>query len=133
VNNHGGGAAGAGFVVGLLVALGFALLISLLPAAVFLETGLRAVAFVACALAAPPTVWFLQWIARLRGHDQRELFTWAAAGAMTFDGLAIGFLPELYGQTGQALAWTAAALLFAFASLIVAGRLMLGRAVPAAG
>jgi len=52
---------------------------------------------------------------------------------MTFDGLAIGFLPALYGQTGQALAWTAAALLFAFASLIVAGQLMLGRVVPAAG
>ena len=133
MDNHGSGAAGTGFVVGLLVALGFALLISLLPAAVFLETGWRAVAFVACALAAPPTVWFLQWIARLRRHDQRELFIWAAAGAMTFDGLAIGFLPALYGQTGQALAWTAAALLFAFASLIVAGRLMLGRVVPAAG
>jgi hypothetical protein len=127
VDNHDNGAAGTGFVVGLLVALGFALLISLLPAAVFLETRWRVLAFVACALAAPPTVWFLQWIARLRRHDQRELFLWAAAGAMTLDGLAIGFIPRLYGQTGQALAWVAAALLFAFASLIVAGQLMLGR------
>jgi len=50
---------------------------------------------------------------------------------MTFDGLAIGFVPELYGQTGQALAWAASALLFAFASLIIAGQLMLGRVVPA--
>ena len=32
---------------------------------------------------------------------------------------------------GQALAWTASALLFAFASLIVAGQLMLGKVVPA--
>jgi hypothetical protein len=89
--------------------------------------------YVAVALAAPPTVWFLQWVARLRNLDQRTVFLGGAAGAMTFDGLAIGFVPELYGQTGQALAWTASALIFAFASLIVAGQVMLGRVVPAAG
>jgi hypothetical protein len=131
VDNHDSGAAVTGFVVGLLVALGFALLIRLLPEAVFLETRWRVLAFAAYALAAPPTVWFLGWVARLSRHDERALFTWAVAGAMTFDGLAIGILPAPYGQTGQALAWTAAALLFAFASLVIAGQLILGRAVPA--
>lgn len=119
------------FVVGALVALVFALVIRLLPASLFLETPWRALVFAICALAAPPTVWFLQGVARLRRLDQRLVFTWATAGAMTFDGLAIGFVPELYGQTGQALAWAAAALLFAFASLIIAGQIMLGRVVPA--
>jgi hypothetical protein len=122
------GAAVTGLVVGALVALGFAILISLLPAWVMLETRWRIAVYVLVALAAPPTVWFLQWVARVRHLDQREVFIWGAAGAMTFDGLAIGFLPELYGQTGQALAWVASALIFAFASLIVAGQLMLGRA-----
>ena len=122
----------AGLVVGALIALGFAIVISLLPDWLFLEGHWRAVVFVVCALAAPPTVWFLQWLARLRDLDQRALFGWALAGAMTFDGLAIGFVPGLYGQTGQALAWTAAALLFAFASLVIAGQLMLGRVVSAA-
>jgi hypothetical protein len=122
-----------GFVVGVLVALGFALVISLLPESLFLQTPRRVAVYVAVALAAPPTVWFLQWVARLRNLDQRTVFLWGAAGAMTFDGLAIGFVPELYGQTGQALAWTASALIFAFASLIVAGQVMLGRVVPAAG
>lgn len=122
------GAALTGLVVGALVALGFAILISLLPAWVVLETKWRVVTYIAVALAAPPTVWFLQVIARWRHLDQRETFIWGAAGAMTFDGLAIGFLPGLYGQTGQALAWVASALIFAFASLIVAGQLMLGRA-----
>lgn len=121
------GATVTGFVVGALVALGFAVVISLLPASVVLETPQRMVVFAVCALAAPPTVWFLQWVARIRRLDQRLTFTWAAAGAMTFDGLAIGFVPALYGQTGQALAWVGAALIFAFASLIVAGQLMLGR------
>ncbi len=128
---RGNGAAVTGFVVGALVALSFAIVIRLLPAALFLDTPKRVMVYVACALAAPPTVWFLQWIARIRRHDQQVLFTWAAAGAMTFDGLAIGFAPALYGQTGQALAWVAAALIFAFASLVIAGQVMLGRVVPA--
>ena len=122
-----------GFVVGALVALGFAIVISLLPESLFLQTPRRVAVYVAVALAAPPTVWFLQWVARLRRLDQRTVFLWGAAGAMTFDGLAIGFVPELYGKTGQALAWTASALIFAFASLIVAGQVMLGRVVLAAG
>jgi len=131
MNERGNGAAVTGLVVGALVALGFAIVISLLPASIFLETRWRVVTYLVCALAAPPTVWFLQWVARLRHLDQRETFIWGAAGAMTFDGLAIGFIPQLYGQTGQALAWTASALIFAFASLLVAGQLMLGQRASA--
>ncbi len=129
--DHERGAAVTGFAVGALVALTFAIVISRLPAWLFLETHWRIVVYIVCALAAPPTVWLLQGIARVRRLDQRRLFTWAAAGAMTFDGLAIGFASALYGQTGQALAWTASALIFAFASLVVAGQLMLGDVVPA--
>jgi hypothetical protein len=125
------GAAVTGLVVGALVALGFAIVISLLPDSVVLETRWRIVAYIAVALAAPPTVWFLEAIARWRHLDQRETFIWGAAGAMTFDGLAIGFVPQLYGHTGQALAWVASALIFAFASLIIAGQLTLGRVLPA--
>jgi len=121
------GAAATGLVVGALVALGFAIIISLLPASIFLETRWRVMVYIVCALAAPPTVWFLQAIARWRNLDQRAVFAWGAAGAMTFDGLAIGFIPQLYGQTGQALAWVASALIFAFASLLVAGQLMIGQ------
>jgi hypothetical protein len=50
---------------------------------------------------------------------------------MTFDSLAIGFVPALYGQTGQALAWTASALLFAFVTAIIAGQVMLGQTASA--
>ena len=120
-----------GFIVGLLIALGFAVIISLLPASLFLDTPKRVAVYVVCALAAPPTVWLLQGIARLRNLDQRETFFWAIAGAMTFDSLAIGFVPSLYGQTGQALAWTASALIFAFVTAIIAGQVMLGKVAPA--
>ena len=125
------GAALTGLVVGALVALGFAILISLLPESVVLETRWRVATYIAVALAAPPTVWFLQWVARVRHLDQRETFIWGAAGAMTFDGTAIGFIPQLYGQTGQTLAWVASALIFAFASLLIAGQVMLGQRVSA--
>ncbi|MEI7916028.1 MAG: hypothetical protein WCH82_14885 [Mycobacteriaceae bacterium] len=114
-----------GFIVGLAVALGFAVLISLLPASWFLDTPKRVAVYVVCALAAPPTVWLLQWIARLRNLEQRRTFFWAIAGAMSFDSLAIGFAPSLYGQSGQALAWTASALIFAFATAVMAGLVIL--------
>ena len=125
--SHRNGAAAVGFVVGALVALAFAVVISLVPSWVFLETSWRALVYVCVALAAPPTVWFLQGVARWSRRDTLLVFAWGTIGAMTFDGLAIGFVPGLYGQTGEALAWAASSLLFAFASLLVAGQLMLGR------
>jgi uncharacterized membrane protein len=118
------GAVGIGFVVGAAVALGFAVVISLLPASVFLETGWRAVAYLVVALAAPPTVWFLQWVAKVARRDSATVVTWGILGAITFDGLAIGFVPGLYGQTGDALAWAASTLLFAFATVLIAAQLM---------
>ena len=122
-----------GLIVGALVALAFAVFISVLPAAWFLQTPARIAVYVVCGLATPPTVWFLRWIARVRALDERATFFWGVAGAMLFDSLAIGFAPRLYGQTGQALAWTASALLFAFATLVVAGQVVFGRASAAPG
>lgn len=129
--DRGSAPAWTGLTVGALVALGFAVVISLLPESLFLQSSTRIGVYAVCAAAAPPTVWFLQWVARTRGLDQRAVFVWAAAGAMLFDGLAIGFASGLYGQTGQALAWTASALIFAFASLLVAGQIMLDNRAPA--
>lgn len=114
-----------GYIVGVVIALGFAVLISLMPASWFLDTPKRVAVYAVCALAAPPTVWLLQGIARLRNLEQRRTFYWAIAGAMSFDSLAIGFVPSLYGQTGQALAWTASALIFAFATAVIAGLVIL--------
>jgi hypothetical protein len=118
------------FLVGVGVAFVFALVISVLPAWFFLEPGWRAVAFAAGAIAAPPTVWFLQGVARVVPGGQRRVALWGAIGAMTFDGLAIGFIPGLYGQTGDALAWAAAMLLVAFASLLIAAQVMIGLVAP---
>ena len=67
------GTALTGLVVGALVALSFALLIRLLPASAVLETHWRIAVYLACAVAAVPTVWFLQWVARMRRLDWQDL------------------------------------------------------------
>ena len=76
MGKRGSAAAVTGLVVGALVALGFALLIRLLPESLFLQAHWRVAVYALCAAAGPPTVLFLQWIARMRGLDQREVFLW---------------------------------------------------------
>lgn len=116
-----------GLALGVIVAFSAALLISVLAESVFLETGSRVVVFVIGALAAPPTVLLARWVGRLRGEDGQTVLAWALAGSLAFDGLAIGFWSGLYGQTGDALASAAAALLWAFACVVAAGEIMKGR------
>ncbi|NCC32625.1 MAG: hypothetical protein EOM24_11490 [Chloroflexia bacterium] len=59
-------------------------------------------------------------VAQMRGESPRLVLLWAAAGALGFDGLALGFWPGLYGQEGPALAVLAALLLWAFAWIVAA-------------
>jgi len=108
-----------GLVLGLLIAFGFALVIRLVPAWVLIETGPRVAAYVVLALSAPSIVLPLGALAPRIGVDPRR-FTWAAiSGSLLFDGTALGFVPDLYGQTGDAWAYTAAALLWAFGWIAV--------------
>lgn len=113
-----------GFVFGVLVAAGFAVVIHFLPAELFVNKPLLAGMFVVGAVLAPPTVLIAWTVARWRSTDPTITLLAAGTGAITFDGLGIGFFPALYGQTGAALAGAAAMLLFAFASLAVAGYAM---------
>jgi len=61
---------------------------------------------------------------RSTGTDRRVASYGGVIGAATFDGLAIGFVPGLYGQTGRALSAVAALILFALATVGWADRLM---------
>lgn len=117
--------AAIGFVTGALVALIFALVISLIPSQFITEPGSRAICYLVCAAAAPPTILFTSWIAKLTGGDRQKVFIWTMGGAMTFDGIMSGFVPAVYGHSGAALAGAASALLFAFASNMIAAALML--------
>jgi hypothetical protein len=105
---------GIGLVLGLLIAFGFALIIRLVPESVLTDAGPRVVVYLVLALSAPTIVLPLWVLARRISADPRQL-SWAAiSGSLLFDGLALGFFPDLYGQTGDAWAYTAAGLLWAF-------------------
>lgn len=114
----------AGFLFGALVAFVFALVIRVLPERWFLDSTSRLLLFVIVALAGPPSVLMTRAVARQTAQPRQLVQDWAAIGALTFDGVMIGFAPELYGQTGDALAWAAATLLFAFAALLCSGQVM---------
>jgi len=114
---------GRGLPFGAAVAFGFALVISVLPSW-FLEPkslGL-AVAFLIGAVAAPPTVWSIWLAIRPNAADRRLAVVTGGVGAMLFDAIAIGFAPGLYGQ--DEMGSVGAMLLFAFASLAIAGVVM---------
>lgn len=101
-------------VLGLLIAFGFALIIRLVPESWLTDLGPRIVVYVILALSAPTIVLPLWVLARRITADPRQ-FSWAAiSGSLLFDGAALGFAPDLYGQTGDAWAYTAAGPLWAF-------------------
>jgi hypothetical protein len=62
-------------------------------------------------------------VARLRGESPRQVLLWACAGALAFDGLALGFRPALYAQEGLALTGVATPSLCAFARIVAAALL----------
>lgn len=106
---------GIGLVLGVLIAVGFALVIRLVPESLLVDTGPRVAVYVVLALSAPTIVLPLWALARRISVEPRS-FAWATiSGSLLFDGLALGFFPDIYGQTGDAWAHTAAALLWAFA------------------
>lgn len=101
-------------LLGGAIALAFALVTRLVPESVLVDTGPRVALYAVLALSAPLIVLPLRALAERLAVDPRS-FVWAAiGGALLFDGTALGFAPDLYGQTGDATARVAAALLWAF-------------------
>jgi hypothetical protein len=113
---------GIGF--GAAVALAFALVIRAVPEDWFIDASTRVILFFVVVAAGPPSVLMTREVARRLNQPRQVVQDWATIGALTFDGVMIGFVPGLYGQTGDALAWAAAMLLTAFAALVASGQLM---------
>lgn len=112
-----------GAVLGALIALVFALVIRIVPEAVFEPQSLAlGLACVAGIVAGPPSVWLVQTIVRPPVAHRFDALLAAMLGAMTFDGVAIGFFPGLYGQ--DEMGSVGAFLLIAFVALGLSGRVM---------
>jgi hypothetical protein len=117
-------AAAVGFVIGVVGAAAFAVVISFFPGSWFTETGQRVVLYAAQVPSGVLFVLLARAVGRGLGADDVVLFQWLTAGALMFDGLFIGFWPAIYGQQGFALTVTASVLLWAFAWIVIAGLIM---------
>ena len=111
---------GLGLPIGIAIGLGFALVIGLIPDAAFADTGWRTLLYAAQVPAGLVFVLVFHLLARSVGADRHRLLIAAVAGALAFDGVAIGFFPELYGQPAESMVWVASTLLWAFAWIVVA-------------
>lgn len=108
-----------GLILGVAIAFGFALVISLIPGWVFVEVGPRVVLYLLVALSSPLLILPIWMLGARSGLAPRTLAWASLGGAMLFDGTALAFVPGLYGQTGDAWALTGTMLLWAFGWLVV--------------
>ena len=111
---------GFGLPVGLAIGLLFALVIGLIPDAAFADEGWRVLLYIAQVPAGFAFVALFHVLARALAADRHRLILAAVAGALAFDGIAIGFAPEVYGHPAGSMALVAATLLWAFAWIVIA-------------
>jgi len=113
-----------GFAVGVAVAAIFAVIISLIPSGVFTDPVGYLALLVVVFIVGPPTVWMLRAVAGNREVDPVSTVVGGMTGALLFDGLALSYIPGLYGQTGEALTAVATMVLVAFAAIGISAFLM---------
>lgn len=111
---------GIGLPVGLAIGLFFALVIGLIPDAAFADQGWRVLLYAAQVPAGFVFVVLFLVLARALRADRHRLLIAAVAGALAFDGVAIGFFPGVYGQPDASMVWVASTLLWAFAWIVIA-------------
>ena len=113
----------SGFILGVAGAFVFALLFRLIPAGWLVSLPSRTLLYAAQVPAGLAFIPIAGIAARARGERTRAVLLWTCAGALAFDGLALGFWPALYGHEGLALTIVATLLLWAFAWIVVAALL----------
>lgn len=113
----------SGFLLGIVIAFFFAVVIRFIPAEWFVNPSWRVLLYAAQVPSALLFIPIAMAVARMRGERLRPVLLWACAGALAFDGLVLGFWPALYGQEGLALTIVATLLLWAFAWIVVAALL----------
>ena len=113
----------SGFVLGVLIAFIFAVVIRFIPADWLVNPVTRAWLYAAQVPAGLLFIPVAMAVARARGERPRQVLLWACSGALAFDGLVLGFWPALYGHEGLALTLVATLLLWAFAWIVAAALL----------
>lgn len=112
-----------GFALGVVIAFFFAVVIRFIPADWLVNPVTRAWLYAAQVPAGLLFIPVATAVARARGASPRAVLLWACCGALAFDGLVLGFWPDLYGHDGPARTLVATLLLWAFAWIVAAGLL----------
>lgn len=107
------------FIVGVVLAGLFALVLRVFPDEMYTETSKRILMFALAALAAPPTVFAVRWLAQSMGADQSRFLYVANTGAITFDSIATGFAPQVYGHQGPASHVVLSVIVFGLVSIFL--------------
>ena len=112
------------FPTGVVSAAAFAVLLRAIPEDWYTGTGTRVLLFALAASAGPPTVLAVRWLARTWGHNQTRFLYVANTGAITFDSIATGFAPQLYGHKGPAAHVVLSVIVFGLVSIFVFDQLI---------
>jgi len=116
--------------VGMMFALAFALVFTLLPNNALSQTAPKLGLYALAAALGPVTVAILRFLADRLALDRRRFVVIAGAGSITFDGLFVGLWPDVYGHEGAALANVAALILFGMAAILVSDQLVSVNTLP---
>lgn len=110
----------SGLILGIVIAALFAFAMRFVPADWLLNPMKRALLYSAQIPAALLFIPIGKAFGRLLSESPQRILLLACVGALAFDGLMLGFWPQLYGHELQATSQIAALLLWAFAWIVAA-------------
>lgn len=111
-------------VLGALLALAIALVFRLIPDDFPTNTGGRIVLFLIAAATAPVFVFSVRPVTNRLGRGHRYAASIATLGALTFDSIASGFAPQLYGHQGPGAVIVLASIVFGGVGIIACDLLL---------
>lgn len=106
-------------VLGAVLALAVALVFRLVPDDFPTETGGRIVLFLIAALTGPVFVISVRLVMNRLSTRHRYAASIATLGALTFDSIASGFAPQLYGHQGPGAVIVLASIVFGGVCIVV--------------
>lgn len=105
--------------LGAVLALAVALVFRLVPDDFPTETGGRIVLFLIAALTGPVFVISVRLVMNRLSTGHRYAASIATLGALTFDSIASGFAPQLYGHQGPGAVIVLASIVFGGVCIVV--------------
>jgi len=111
-------------VLGAVLALAVALVFRLVPDDFPTETGGRIVLFLIAALTGPVFVISVRLVMNRLSTGHRYAASIATLGALTFDSIASGFAPQLYGHQGPGAVIVLASIVFGGVCIVVSDLLI---------